>query len=72
MMALKGKRLFDISSWGAFYADVHNQTNPLQGLPVHWIWTPEGKILALMTYTFKNEGKVDNAFVEFDVPLPKN
>ena len=38
----KGETLFDISSWGAFYADEHNQTQPIQGLPMHWVWTPEG------------------------------
>ena len=66
----KGKRLFDLSSWGATYADIHNQTNPLQGLPIHWVFQPNGKLLALMTYTYKTQGIVDSAFVEFDVPMP--
>ena len=66
----KGKRLFDLSSWGATYADIHNQTNPLQGLPLHWVFQPNGKLLALMTYTYKTQGIVDSAFVEFDVPMP--
>jgi hypothetical protein len=68
----KGETLFDISSWGAFYADEHNQTQPIQGLPMHWVWTPEGKLLALMSYTYSTFGVVDSAFVEFDVPLPKH
>ena len=64
-----GQRLFDITSWEATYADIHNQTNPLQGLPIHWMFQSNGKLLALMTYTYQTAGIVDNAFVEFDVPV---
>ena len=63
----KGDKLFDLSSWTAQWADEHNQTQPVQGLPMHWKWTSEGKLLALMAYSYSNMGKVDAAFVEFDV-----
>ena len=65
----KGKKLFDILSWTAEWADEHNQTVKVQGLPMHWKWTSEGKLLALMAYSYSNMGKVDAAFVEFDVKM---